>query len=120
MQKIKIINKNKSSLPAIDASLCDTFLCKLKGYMFTPSLGKNDGLLFTLDREQIINASIHMFFMNFDIAVIWLNSDFKIVDMRYARRWHPAYFPAAPARYILETNPLYMEEYNTGDQLEYV
>lgn len=67
--------------------------------------------------EDRINAAIHMFFMNFDLTVVWLDRNLRVVDVQYARRWRPAYTPAKPARYVLELHPDRLNDFQTGDQL---
>jgi len=64
-----------------------------------------------------MNASIHMLFMRFDIAAIWINSAKKVVDVQIAKRWHLAYLPARPARYILETHVSQADNFQIGDQI---
>lgn len=48
--------------------------------MLRPAIAPNEGLLFDEGRDSRLNASIHMFFMRFPIAVIWINSDLRVVD----------------------------------------
>jgi len=72
--------------------------------MFAPSINPNEGLLFRENGESRIDSSIHMLFMNFDIAVIWMDRDFQVVDAKLAKRWRLAYVPAA-AQFTLETHP---------------
>ena len=66
-------------------------------------------------RESLMNAAIHMLFMRFDIAVVWMDANFTVVDAQLARRWRPSYVPARPAQYTLETRPEYLSEFQTGD-----
>ncbi len=68
-------------------------------------------------RENKVDAAIHMFFMNFDIAVVWLDKNLRVVDAQRARRWRPAYTPASPAKYVLETHPDRLKDYQVGDQI---
>lgn len=68
-------------------------------------------------RADRTDAAIHMFFMNFDIAVIWADTDLRVVDVKYAKRWHPFYAPACPAKFVLETHPLRLSDFKPGDQL---
>ncbi len=70
------------------------------------------------DSESRVNAAIHMFFMNFDIAVIWLDRQKKVVDVQIARKWQPMLAPAGPARFILEAHPDRYADFNIGDQIE--
>ncbi len=68
-------------------------------------------------RADRVDAAIHMFFMNFDIAVIWADESLRVVDAQLARRWRPAYAPAKAAKYVLETHPDRLGEFAAGDQL---
>jgi uncharacterized membrane protein (UPF0127 family) len=58
-----------------------------------------------------------MFFMNFDITVVWLDHDLKVVDVRVARKWRPAYTPTKPAKYVLEIHPDQFRHFKAGDQV---
>ncbi len=68
-------------------------------------------------RADRLDASIHMLFMSFDIAVVWTDAQFKVVDVQLAKRWRPAYFPAAAAKYILELHPDRFNDFHLNDQL---
>jgi len=43
-------------------------------------LGRDEVYLFIESRESVTRASIHMFFVFFAIAVIWLDRDKQVVD----------------------------------------
>lgn len=86
--------------------------------MFTASLPKDRGILLVEPKESIINTSIHMFFMNYDIAVIWLSSQYKVVDACYAKSWRPLYKPRTPAKFVLETNVDNLPFYHIGDEIQ--
>ena len=68
-------------------------------------------------RADRMDAAIHMFFMNFDIAVVWADKDLRVVDVQYAKRWRPFYAPARAAKYVLETHPQRLSDFKAGDQL---
>jgi uncharacterized membrane protein (UPF0127 family) len=68
-------------------------------------------------RADRVNAAIHMFFMNFDIAVIWADEQQNVVDVQLAHRWRPMYAPASAAKYILEMHPDRQHEFQIGDKL---
>ena len=93
----------------IDGSLrvkyCDTFLTQLRGFTFRSGLVRDDGLVLVGKRDSRVDSSIHMFFVSFDLAVIWINSDMQVVDKILARSWKPAYFSKQPAKYVLEVHP---------------
>lgn len=77
----------------------------------------NGGALLVEDKDSRVNASIHMLFMRFDIAAIWINGENKVVDVQIAKRWRLAYLPAQPARYILETHVTQANNFKIGDQI---
>lgn len=68
-------------------------------------------------RADRLDASIHMFFMSFDIAVVWADAQLKVVDVQLARRWRPAYFPSAAAKYVLEIHTDRLNDFHPNDQL---
>ena len=87
--------------------------------MFHPGLAEFEGILLVEGNESRINSAIHMFFMRFDIAVIWINSQFQVVDVKIARKGHPFYLPAAPSRYTLEAHPDRFFDFRIGDILSF-
>jgi uncharacterized membrane protein (UPF0127 family) len=104
----------------LQARYCQSFLCQFLGLMFTSRVEKQDGLLLVQASDSRINSSIHMFFVFTDLAVIWINSDLRVVDTTLAKSWRPFYIPHVPARYVLEINPMHLEEFSIGDQLEFM
>ena len=94
-------------------------MCRFCGLMLQKSISPNIGVLLVESGESKINASIHMLFMNFDIAAIWLNDDLQVVDTVLAKRWKALYQPQAPASYILETHPARLSDFKVGDQLRF-
>lgn len=121
MRKAKIYSDNYlhalENNKVIAADVCDDFVSRFKGYMFTRMITQNNALLFINATESKIDAAIHMFFMNFDLAVFWLDKNFIIVDKTLARKWHPLYYPTNPAKAIIETHPAQFDLFNVGDQL---
>lgn len=119
MQHTRIENLTRPLSTPVIAGLCDTFWCKFKGLMFSPGIRSNEGLLFQDSGESRIDSSIHMLFMNFDIAVVWIDHDFHVVDVRLAKRWRLAYVPKASAQYTLETHPDQLKNFQIGDVLSF-
>jgi len=88
--------------------------------MFRNRLEPDDGLLLVQGkRDSRLDTSIHMLFVPFDLSVVWINTDMKVVDKIIAKAWRPAYAPAAPACYILEIHPDRWEDYQIGDKVEF-
>lgn len=116
---IIINNLNKAIEQPARVGYCDSFLCRLRGLMFRPHLGLNEGLLLVEKRDSRLDTSIHMFFVPFDLAVFWINSDMSVVDKIIAKSWRPAYFPKTDARYTLEIHPDRWGDYEIGDKVEF-
>jgi uncharacterized membrane protein (UPF0127 family) len=117
---IIVRNLNLSDLSPARVIYCDSFLCRLRGLMFRSRLEPDDGLLLVQGgRDSRVESSIHMLFVPFDLNVVWINMDMTVVDKVIAKAWRPAYFPAAPACYILEIHPERWEDYQIGDKVEF-
>lgn len=98
---------------------CDTFLTQLRGFTFHPPLARDEGLLLVGTRDSRLDSSIHMFFVSFDLSVIWINSDMQVVDKVLAKSWRPAYFSKQPARYVLEVHPENEAKFQIGDVVHF-
>jgi len=98
---------------------CASFLCRLRGLTFRRRLGDDEGLLLVGRRESRTDATIHMFFVFFPIAAVWLDGDGRVVDTCLARPFRPLYVPRAPARDVLEGSPALLERVQIGDQLRF-
>ncbi len=114
-----LVNATSGAVVLARAKWCRTYWCHLRGLMFRRDLPEDEGLLFVYGRESIAQSSIHMMFMNFDIATIWLNNDQRIVHKTLAKRWRLAYASPTPARYVIEARPSLLERVNVGDKLDF-
>ncbi len=119
MKYIKIVNQSHPLSKPILAKYCETFLCQLRGLMFTKSLPENHGLLLVQSSDSRINSSIHMMFMWMDLAVIWINSEYSVVDLVLARRWKMVYLPKKEAKYVLETGVSNLSDFNISDKVRF-
>ncbi len=115
---IQNLNKVIPNPPRI--KYCDSFLCRLRGLMFRPLLPRDEGLLLVINRDSRADSSIHMFFVSFALAVLWINSNMEIVDKVIAKPWRPAYFPARPARYTLEIHPDRINDFEIGHKIQII
>lgn len=120
MTQVLIQNLDHPQSTPVKAQYCQSFLCQLRGLTFRRALEPDEGLLLVQKQDSIINASIHMFFMRIQIGVIWINQENIIVDARLAKPWIPAYFPAQPARYILETHPQRLRDFHVKDHIQII
>ena len=115
MREVTIINQARSQHTRIQAKYYSTFFSRLRGLMFTSQLPHDVGILLVEQRESRLDTAIHMFFVNYDLAVIWINHNQQVVDTCLARRLRPFYMPSAPARYILEMHADHLAEFKIGD-----
>jgi len=111
-------NLNKPALRAARVEYCDSFFCRLRGLMLRPRLARDEGLLLVESSDSRLETSIHMLFVNFDLAVFWINSSLIVVDKVLARAWRPAYFPRVAAKYTLELHAGRQDDYAIGDRVE--
>lgn len=98
---------------------CDTFWKRGRGLMFRRALPPDEVYLFVEGRESVAGTAIHMFFVFFSIAVVWLDRDCQVVDKTLARPFRPYYAPKSPAQYYVEGHPSILECVNLGDPLEF-
>ena len=117
MSYIQIINQTRKETKPILAKYCQSFFCQFRGLMFTKSLPAQQGLLLVQGSDGRINSSIHTMFMWMDLAIIWINSGYIVVDVVLAQRWKLAYLPKQPAKYVLETNVSNLGDFNIGDKV---
>lgn len=116
---IAITNKNRAIKGALLIKYCDTFFTQLRGLTFRSHLECDEGLLLVGMRDSRLDSSIHMFFVPFDLSVIWINSKMQVVDKVLAKSWRPAYFSKQPAKYVLEIHPDRWGDFEIGDGVEF-
>jgi uncharacterized membrane protein (UPF0127 family) len=101
------------------AKWCKSAWCQFRGLQMRRSLPEDEGLLFDFRRESVVATSIHMFFVFFTIAAVWLDDKGQVVDARLAKPWRPVYVPAKPARYLIEARPSLLDRVQVGEQLTF-
>ena len=116
---ITVQNKNRTVAGPLKVQYCDTFFTQLRGLSFRSRLALAEGLLLVGKRDSRIDSSIHMFFVPFDLSVIWINSTMQVVDKVLAKSWRPAYFSKQPAKYVLEIHPERWGDFEIGDRVEF-
>ncbi|RLC67331.1 MAG: DUF192 domain-containing protein [Chloroflexi bacterium] len=116
---VKAWNESQGELLLARVRRCTSFLCRLRGLTFRRTLDHDEGLLLIANRESRTDATIHMFFVFFPIAVVWLDQNGRVVDAKLARPFRPFYTPRAPARDVLEGPPGLLKQVQIGDQLRF-
>lgn len=116
-----MINLTTGETIAQDVVRCDTFWKRGRGLMFRRkgSVEGKRAFLFVEGRESVAATTIHMLFVFFSIAVVWLDADRRVVDTALARPFRPYYAPSQAARYFVEGHPSLLERVSVGDVLEF-
>ena len=116
----QIVKSENGQVLVEKARWCDTFSSKLRGFTFKRRLSAGEGLVLVEQADSRVSTSIHMFFVFFDLGVIWADNSGKVVDTRVARSWRPAYVPKAAARYVIETNPKVIQNVQVGEIIKFI
>ena len=114
-----IRNASTEDIVLARSKWCSSFWCQFRGLQFRRSLPEDEGLIFDFRRESAAASSIHMFFVFFAIAAVWLDENRCVVDAKLAKPWRPFYASAKPARYLIEAQPGLLERVQVGDQLTF-
>ncbi len=119
MNKRNILHVESGQVLIPAAKWCDSFLTNLRGFTFRRQLGQRDGLVLVYKADSKVNTAIHMFFVFFDLGVIWVNDAGEVVGMVQAKPWRPSYVPPAPARYVIEGHPTILSQVKVGDHIQF-
>jgi len=99
LEQVSAINitKNKSVIDKI--KVARGFFARVKGLMFTK---EPQPLVIEFPESSGTKAPIHTFFVKFPIDVIFLDPNFKVVDMKENLSKFKFYTPQTLAKYVLE------------------
>ena len=110
---MKLINQTKNNIISEKLEKADSFLLRLKGLLGRTVLADNEALWI----EHC--SSIHTFFMNFSIDVIFVDRNLKVKklyeDVRPGRLTWPAW--GASSVFELPKGKIALKNINLGDQL---
>jgi uncharacterized membrane protein (UPF0127 family) len=116
---INIVHRETGQVLIQSARWCSSRLCRLRGLQFRRNLKPGEALILVKDKDSIANTSIHMFFVFFPIAAVWINSKGKVTSAQLAKPWRPYYASPEPAAYVLETSPDFLDKVSIGDYLDF-
>jgi uncharacterized protein len=89
----------------VEIEIADTPAETQQGLSDRKSLGSDNGMLFVFPTEQI--PSFWMKDMHFAIDIIWINKDWKIIDITQNLKpdtYPQAFSPRQEVKYVLEVN----------------
>lgn len=116
-RRVNVRYRSTGKLLLAGAHWCESFWCRLRGLQFRSELKAGEALILAEPRESRAATSIHMFFVSFPIAVVWINTAGRVVDKVEALPWRPYYAPRSPARYTLEAEPEFLKRIEIGDEV---
>jgi uncharacterized membrane protein (UPF0127 family) len=119
VNNVSIIHRETGQVLIESARWCSSRLCRLRGLQFRRNLKSGEALILVKDKDSIANTSIHMFFVFFPIAAIWINSKGKVTSAQLAKPWRPYYASPEPATFVLETSPDFLAKVSIGDNLDF-
>jgi uncharacterized membrane protein (UPF0127 family) len=117
---INVIRRSNGEMLLEGARWCDTWFCKLRGLQFRRRLEMGESLILVHPKEGVRSTSIHMFFVFFPIAVVWIDDQGRVTSAQLAKPWRPYYASPTPARYVLETAPDFLNHISVGDEVEFI
>ncbi len=126
---ITFANKGEKRIDAqlggvtLSLEIADTAFLRTRGLSGHQPLASNEGMLFVFPEDDLYE--IWMKDMLFSIDIIWLDSEYRIVDVkeRASPESYPEVFtPSVPARYVLELSLGFFKLHGLkkGDRLEFV
>jgi uncharacterized membrane protein (UPF0127 family) len=118
-RRVTVRNLSKDMPQPLQAKYCSSFLCRLRGLTFRRMLPEGESLLLVHLKDSRLDTGIHMLGVSMDLAIVWINSKDRVVDVRLARRWRPMYLPSQPARYVLEMSPARLDDFRVGDRVSF-
>lgn len=99
----------------VQVGVANTPDARIQGLSGRTTIGEKDGMLFVFPESDY--HGVWMKDMRFPVDVVWIDEDLKVVDV--ARNLTPdsypkIYEPRKPAKYVLETDVLFIETFNIG------
>ena len=116
---VAVVLQSSGEVLVAAARWCESPACRLFGLQLRRGLGSGEGLLLVHPGEGTLSSSIHMFFVFFPIAAVWINAKGTVTSAQLARPWRPYYVSPEPARYVLEAGPELLQRVRPGDTVEF-
>ena len=114
-----LVNQRSGRILAHRATLRRSLWERSLGLMFRRAIDPDETMVFCLPRTGIREAGVHMLFVPFAIALIWLDEGCRVVEGVVARPWQVGYRPTVPSRYFVEAHPSRLNLVQEGDRLKW-
>lgn len=120
MKHVDIVRRNTGEILFRRSRWCRSRWCRFWGLQFRRKLKLGESLILVHPDEGVLQSSIHMFFVNFPIAAIWIDSMGRVTSAQLAKPWRPYYASPSPAQYVLEASPDFLSQVEVGDEFNFV
>lgn len=117
---VKVVRRKTGEVLIESAKWCQSWFSRLRGLQFSRPLKPGEAILMVHGSDSVATTSIHMFFVTFPIAAVWINKDGKVTSAQLAQPWRPYYASPEPARYVLETTPEFLNCLSVGDEVDFI
>ncbi len=76
-----------------------------RGLMFKGRETVNKGICLVMPSKKNVRfgCSVTMLFCFVDMEILFVDSNFKVVDKKRLKTWTPSYTPKAPCKYVVES-----------------
>ena len=112
-------NKTRKKTIVNEVRVAASHFSKLRGLMFESKANFNYALVFPFGEETRIKASIHMLFVFFPIAAVYLDGKKRVVDIAVLKPFALNYTPKEKAKYLIELPATKAQQVSVGDWLEF-
>ena len=120
MKHVDIVRRNSGEIMFQRVRWCSSRWCRFRGLQLRHKLTPGEALLLVHPDDSQLQSSIHMFFVFFPIAAIWIDSTGRVTSAQLAKPWRPYYASPKPAQFVLETSPDFLTQVEVGDEFNFV
>lgn len=119
-QYVNVVERSTGKILLYSARWCNSRLCRLRGLQFRTRLGSGEALILAKKTDSIASSSIHMLFVFFPIAAVWVNTQGKVTSAQLAKPWRLYYASPEPASYVIETTPEFLNKVSIGNEVDFI
>jgi uncharacterized membrane protein (UPF0127 family) len=117
---VDVINRESGEVLLRSARWCASRWSRLVGLQFHRPLEPGEAIILAKKNDSVASSSIHMFFVFFPIAAVWIDGEGRVTSAQLAKPWRPFYASPEPARFVLETTPDFLSRIKVGDFVDFV
>jgi len=97
---MRLVNLTTGELLASEVELADTFWRRFRGLMLRGKFSPGKALLFKFPKPG--RRGVHMWFVRFSIDLVFLDSSYRVVELRAQLKPWRFYRPRATVSYLIE------------------